>query len=37
MRSGSRVKAAVGAAAIALVVGVAGGAGVIAQTEDSSD
>ena len=37
MRSGSRVKAAVGAAAIALVVGVAGGTGVIAQPEDSSD
>ena len=37
MRSGSRVKAAVGAAVIALIVGVAGGAGVIAQPEDSSD
>ncbi len=37
MTSGSRVKAAVGAAVIALIVGVAGGAGVIAQPEDSSD
>jgi beta-glucosidase len=37
MRSGSRLKAAVGAAVIAMIVGVAGGAGVIAQPEDSSD
>jgi beta-glucosidase len=37
MTSGSRLKAAIGAAVIALVVGVAGGAGVIAQSEDSSD
>jgi beta-glucosidase len=35
--SGSRVKAAIGAAVVALAVGVAGGAGVIAQTEDSRD
>jgi beta-glucosidase len=35
--SGSRLKAAIGAAVIALTVGVAGGAGVIAQTEDSRD
>ncbi|HEV2874555.1 MAG TPA: beta-glucosidase BglX [Thermoleophilaceae bacterium] len=33
----SRLKAAIGAAVIALTVGVAGGAGVIAQTEDSRD
>src|ERR687895_1287342 len=37
MRSGSRVKAAVGAAVIALIVGVAGGAGGVAPPEDSSD
>jgi beta-glucosidase len=35
--SGSRLKTAIGAAVIALTVGVAGGAGVIAQTEDSRD
>src|SRR5688572_19648040 len=35
--SGSRLKAAIGAAVIALTVGVAGGAGVIAQPEDPSD
>jgi beta-glucosidase len=35
--SGGRLKAAIGVAAIALAVGVAGGAGVIAQTEDSRD
>jgi beta-glucosidase len=37
MRGGSRLKAAIGAAVIALIVGVAGGAGVIAQTEDSRE
>ncbi len=35
--SGSRLKATIGVAVIALTVGVAGGAGVIAQTEDSRD
>jgi beta-glucosidase len=35
--SGSRLKAAIGAGLVALTVGVAGGAGVIAQTEDSRD
>jgi beta-glucosidase len=35
--SGSRIKAAIGAAVIALTVGVAGGAGVIARSDDSRD
>jgi beta-glucosidase len=35
--SATKLKAAVGAAVIALIVGVAGGAGVIAQTEDRDD
>jgi beta-glucosidase len=37
MGSGSRLKAAIGAAVVALTVGVAGGAGVIAQSDDSRD
>jgi beta-glucosidase len=37
MRSGSRLKAAIGAALVALAVGIAGGAGVIAQSDDSRD
>jgi beta-glucosidase len=37
MRGGSRLKAAMVAAAIALTVGVAGGAGVIAQSDDSRE
>ncbi len=35
--SGSRLKAAIGAGVIALTVGVAGGAGVIAQSDDSRE
>jgi len=37
MRSGSRLKAAIGAAVVALTVGIAGGAGVIAQPDESRD
>jgi beta-glucosidase len=37
MSGSGRLKAAIGAGLIALTVGVAGGAGVIAQTEDSRD
>jgi beta-glucosidase len=35
--SGSRLKAAIGAALVTLTVGIAGGAGVIAQSDDSRD
>jgi beta-glucosidase len=37
MRSVSRLKAAIGAAVVALTVGIAGGAGVIAQSDDSKE
>ena len=37
MRSVTRLKAAIGAAVVALTVGIAGGAGVIAQSDDSDD